>query len=167
MVQIIYYNELLDNFVEALKVANTTTAAYDLSTGLDERIKTITRSDMDVAPTFKPSYPVVNLKLANKSEEIEGDIATQNYNKIVDVYLEIECIYEAYSKAEDNLWRMITNIEAITRYNDAFMIYNANGFKIMYTLPRVAQFKHNYGKESAYNKSARIEILIRGHLKDS
>jgi len=164
MVQIIDYNLLLDNITNYLTVSNTTTAAYDLSTGLDTRVRNVIRGDLTIIPQFKPKYPLISLIMSGKGFESPAEVAGGRFNKIINLSIDITCVYDDYSEAEDSLWTMVRNVEANLRYNNNINDYQSSGFKIIYILPSTVAF--STGKDSAYNKSADISVDIKGHLKD-
>ena len=166
MAQILDYNDILDHIKLHLQTANTTGAAFDLSSDLPKRVQYVLREDLDIVPQFKPKYPLVSLMLESKSDEIMQDIAGGKFNKEINLPFKITCVYDSFSNADDNLWTLVRNVEANLRYNTYINNYNVEGFKFTYLIPTTARPITHDGGKSPFNKSAEISVLIKGHLKD-
>lgn len=167
MVKIIEYNDILDTIVSELESVNTTTATYDLSSNLSKRIVSITRDDLEVRPKFKSKYPVVSVRLDNKVEEAFSEIAAGKWTSQVTLNMNIRCIYDSFSSAEDNLWYMVRNVESNLRLNSNINAYKDTGVDTIYTLLGNVDFAETLNDpKTDFNKSANIDYQMVLYLKD-
>ena len=167
MVQVLDYINVRDTLQSILQTANTTTATYDLSNSLTARIKTVSVRDENIEPFMITEYPIINVRLNSKSEEFAefgAGIADRN----VLLSSQIFCIYDSGSKSdnEDNLWKMVRNVETNVRRNLDLNSYNTSGALAVSVNPVGVEFIDNIDDESPYNRSARIDVDIQFHLKD-
>jgi len=159
------YNAIVDTFVTELTTANSVTAPYDLSDGMGKRVQHVRRVDLDIHPEMLPDYPIVNVRLIDRREYPGANTGT-NYNRTVFLDMKIEALYHSLSDAEVNLWKLVSNIEAILRYNRVLWKYRSGGFKVEHILPKstnfVAKFK---GESSVFQMAANINLEVKGLLK--
>lgn len=159
--QIVDYVNVRDTLITLLQSVNTTTASYDLSNDLSPRISTISKLDYNYEPAMINEYPIVAVRLDSKTEEHDS-IATSKTDRMINLRVNIFCVWDEMNKnnAEDNLWKMVKNIEANLRDNISLNNYNTAGTSVIDIIPSGVSFNADFGKESAYNKSARIDVDI-------
>lgn len=154
------YVDIRDQVIGILETANTTTANFDLSTGLDKRIQSIVSTDLAYTPKFKPSYPMVSVRLRQKTETPE-DFNTQRFGRELSLNFEVYCIYDSMKDATRNLWDMVRNVEAILRSNPDLDSYSESRlFAPLINIGSV-EYLDDFNKISAYNKSAVIEFDMK------
>lgn len=159
------YNTIVDTFVTALTAANTTTASFDLSYGLDKRVKTVSRDDLDIKPEFLPNYPVVNVRLIDR-REYQGAMTGSNFNREIFLDMKVEAIYDNFLSADTNLYKLVSNVEANLRYNSTLWKYDSGGFKILHITPKQTVFRSKYkGGADTFNRSGEIKVEVKGLLK--
>ncbi len=174
---IIDYNAITNAFTDVFKAANTTTASYDLSTGLTKRVQEITNDDLFVEPKFKAKYPIISVFLDSKREDIKdfGSGTKQGRN----IYLEfsVVCVLENFKEAEKELWVLVKNVDAIIRENVALANYATDvqvlavwstgcSFSIEFLNANISNFlfKALTTNESSFTKGAMVNVTMRCYL---
>lgn len=115
------YVSKISTFVDLLKAHNTTTASPDLSSSLTTRIQTITTAEPEVTGSRHGFFPLLNVELANATEEETqiGDFSGRR--KIKDVTYNVWGFYkkEGISKNQSqqltDFYQMASNIEAVIK----------------------------------------------------
>jgi hypothetical protein len=159
------YNAIVDLLVTELTTANQLGQPYDLSDGLGKRVSAVKRLDPEIQPDFIASYPVVYVRPQFK-REYQKDNAGSNFTRTVFLDFKIRVIYNDYADPETNLWKLISNIEAILRYNRNIWKYRNGGYSILSVVPKTTDFDAKFqGDTSVFNVSATINVEIEGLLK--
>jgi len=159
------YNAIIDKFVDILQAANTTTAAFDISAGLTKRAQTIARTDLSIVPEFKANYPLVNVRLIDR-REYPGAITGSNFNREIFLDMKIQTIYDDFAAADENNWKLLSNVEANLRYSKDLWNYEVGGFKVLSVLPKETTFKTKFGgDDSTFSMSGEIQVELKGLLK--
>jgi len=117
------YVDKLTALFNVLDDANTTTAALDLSTGLDERIKKVAMADPSAVNLRNYEFPAVFVTLDNKSEAFEGIGGTGAARELksADVNFQIVGLYKKYGATTTNdalladVYKLADNIESVIR----------------------------------------------------
>lgn len=159
------YNGIVDLFVTELNNANQVGQPYDLSDGLVKRVSAVRRLDPEIQPEFMPNYPVVYVRPQFK-REYQKDNASTNFTRTIFLDFKIQAIYNDYADPEVNLWKLVSNIEAILRYNRNIWNYRYGGYSISNITPKETKFTANFkGGASVFNVSADINVEVEGLLK--
>jgi len=117
------YSSKVTALYNAINNANTTTCSYDISTGLDERIKKIAIADPAVVNLRNYEFPAIFIKIENKSEEFEGIGGTGSARELksADVTYQVVGLYKKYGSTSTNdalltdIYKLADNIETSIR----------------------------------------------------
>lgn len=106
-----------------LNNVNTTTAAVDLSSGLDERIKRIAIADPAVVNLRNYEFPAIFIKIDDKDEDFEGIGGTGSARELksANVNFQVVGLYKKYGATTTNdallsdVYKLADNIETAIR----------------------------------------------------
>lgn len=118
---VIDYRAKIDAISNLLTAANTTTASYDLSTGLTKRVQKIIKGDPAQIPNQLNLYPCIFIQLETKTESLQS-IGHSNYNlkRKADISWGIFAYVYHGSGSDDSdkeVQKLSENIEEIFRRN--------------------------------------------------
>jgi hypothetical protein len=179
MTQKVDYNNITNTLVNILASANTTTAAYDLSTGLTRRVQQVNRDDLFIVPKFKPLYPLVAVTLESKRESIVG-YNNNRRDRTLDLVYRIICLHEKFVDGEKEVWNLARNVDTILRENPTLGDYN-HDLKALMVLPTGVSFSIEFlgagisnflfkaliTNESAFTKATQINCTVKCYLDDA
>lgn len=117
------YNTNVTALYNVLNNANTTTAAVDMSSGLDERIKKVAVADPAVVNLRNYEFPAVFVKIDSKAENFEGIGGTGSARELksADVEYQVVGLYKKYGATTTNdalltdIYKLADNIESVIR----------------------------------------------------
>jgi len=135
---------------------NTNTSSYDISDGLEERVKFITSANSAKQPVLNIDYPAIFVELKNYSgEHVElGMSARRNIEAQIDIVPVVHYgmgLEDASEESDDECALLVENIKEL---------FN-NNIKVSSTVDRCLVSGIEYDiDEGTYNSQARINLLI-------
>ena len=161
--QHIDYNGISDNIVSYLKSCNTTTATYDLSLNLTNRIGEISRDDLYIVPKFKSLHPSISVRLDSKTEEME-DFNSNKIGRRISLNYKLYMVYDSFDFDITNYILTLTrNVETNMRAYP-----NLNNYKttldILYCIPGNMQQVQINKDNQKFNQSTVVDLQIVGYL---
>ena len=110
-------------------------------------------------------YPLIAIDYGSCNKVNDIRINGGNTDESVIANCKADIIYDAATEAEDNLWKLVSNIDANIRNSESFRKYLKSGFSALMiycsdAVPIVI------GDKSHYNKAARMNIAFYGMLSD-
>mgnify|MGYP001561557488 CR=1 FL=1 len=117
------YSGKITALYNVLSNANTTSAAVDLSGGLDERVQRIAMADPAIVNLRNYEFPAVFVKIDDKDEDFEGIGGTGSARELksADVNFQVVGLYKKYGATTTNdalladVYRLADNIESVVR----------------------------------------------------
>lgn len=161
------YNSFKVALKNSLLTFNTTTAAVDLSQSLTTRIVDIDCIDIDRKANKLSKFPAIYIKYLNKSSEAFIDNRSNNVDRQVTLNLDLCCIYNKFTNADDELEKMVENVDTYLRYNIDLNGYQTGTVKLLYINPTSIDFKTYDGTDSFFNRSANINLEAVFHVRGS
>jgi hypothetical protein len=148
-----------DSVLNLLDKNNTATSAYDISSGIYQRIQMITGANSEKQPVLNIQYPAVFVEVkkdrdkivqlgatARRSVEIDVDIVP-----IIDYGITLE---NAREESDNELVRLTDNIKNLIR-NFITLSTTVDSMEVMETT-----YDAKYS-DNVYNSNSRISLLIK------
>lgn len=151
------YSAVKDNMITYLNSQNTITATYDLSLGLEKRIKNVVDFDETLEPTMQGEYPKVFIRIKNKIEELEC-YNNNRMARMTTLNFQAFCVYDSIKRAKKNEYDMIRNISTVIRNNPSFDVYPELSEKIVKLDSDIANVV--VGNPSIVNKSGVVNFSV-------
>jgi hypothetical protein len=138
---------------------NTNTSTYDISNGLQGKVKTISSSNSEKQPILNLNYPAIFVEV--KSESDDYYLIGNSNNRSVEVSLDIVSIVDfgiannnAREESDDELLQLTQNIQDLFR----------NNISVSSTVDSCLIENTDYDAEYAediYNSQSRISMIIK------
>ena len=162
------YNNFKTAIKTQLDLFNTTTAAVDISGSLTTRIAEVACIDVDRRANKLSKFPAIYIKYLNKTSELMIDNRSGNADREVRLNLDVCCVYNKFTSADDELEKMVENVDTFFRYNIDLNNYQTGTTKLLYINPVSIDFKTYDVNDSYFNRSANITLEavfnVRGSL---
>lgn len=103
--------------VNLLSKNNTTTSAYDISSGLTTRVKLVRRGKYDITPIPNTQYPCIFVRVRSKDTDVFEHLGNCNHKRDQYANVEITPIVQMGSNvySEVEMYKLTSNIEALIR----------------------------------------------------
>ena len=159
---VIDIDNIKTQFKSILDTANTTTADFDLSNGLDKRVKKVLRVNPLKIPIQSSYYPYVTIYADRKNIELL-DIAVnqQTANRFTEfTFNVIGGVFEALTAsniaddADDEIEKLMENVEELIRRN--FKLNNT----VLWTKPLFTRY-HTFPDEEALLRVGEMSLMCK------
>jgi len=158
----INYITMRNAVIDYLTAQNSISATYDLSYGMDKRVKSVVKYDVYLEPTMLGEYPRIYIKILSKSERPES-FGNSRYGRTLTVTFRAYCIYDSIKNTKINEYKMIRNLETILRNNPSISSYSQSDnntiLNVLGSLPDM-----RIGIPSKYNQCAGVDFEVKMYI---
>jgi predicted transposase YbfD/YdcC len=161
------YSSKLTALYNVLFNANTTTASVDLSSGLDSRVKIVSKADVATVNLRSYEFPAVFIKIENKSEDFEGIGGTGSARELksADLSFQVVGLYKKYGATTTNedllsdVYKLADNIESVIR--EEYTLSNT----VSWCQPESTDFIGPFEGDGTLVKGAMISVKAKCYFR--
>ena len=136
-----------------------------MSANLSITVQTIAGLDLDIYPVKASEFPIIGVKLLDKDLDELEEYSNVQANRAVTFRMQLDVAYMSYQDSDTSLGRLVRNVESNIRNNINLSSYSVNQATIITMLPGNVTFNTVEEKESAFNKSASVQVEFRCYVK--